>query len=303
METVIEMAGDWIKFETATLEKPEVCQIADAADIDLDAAVGKLLRVWVWFDQQSEDGNAPSVSKKLLDRLVGVTGFCDLMESVGWMTNADGVITLPNFERHNGKTAKNRALTAKRVANHKVKSNAEANDAGVSDALPREEKRREEKEQEQKTMSDAFAVFWKLYPKKVSKADAVKAWGKIKKDMLPTIMKSLSVHLVCEQWVKDDGQFVPNAATWLNKKKWEDEVKPYVEGTNGQRSGASRPSLVDQVRQRGREIEAERHGQAGHGSPPDGELPPAWLGEGRTDWEGEFTRINDADGSLVGIDD
>ncbi|MGW8466527.1 DnaT-like ssDNA-binding domain-containing protein [Pseudomonas sp. CLCA07] len=132
------MAGDWIKFELTTLDKPEVCQIADLADIDPDAVVGKLMRVWGWFDQQTENGNAPSVSKKLLDRLVGVIGFCEHMKSVTWMIEADGVISLPHFDRHNGKTAKNRLLTAKRVANHKA-GNAKGNAANVSGALPKED--------------------------------------------------------------------------------------------------------------------------------------------------------------------
>jgi hypothetical protein len=137
------MAGDWIKFELTTLDKPEVCQIADLADIDLDAVIGKLMRVWGWFDQQTEKGNAPSVSKKLLDRLVGVTGFCEHMKSVGWMIEVDGLISLPHFDRHNGKTAKNRSLGAKRAANHKA-SNGKSNASSVTSALPREEKRRED---------------------------------------------------------------------------------------------------------------------------------------------------------------
>jgi hypothetical protein len=132
------MAGDWIKFELTTMDKPEVCQIADLADIDPDAVVGKLMRVWGWFDQQTENGNAPSVSKKLLDRMVGVTGFCEHMKSVGWMVEAEGMISLPHFERHNGKTAKNRLLTAKRVANHKS-ANAKGNARNVSGALPKED--------------------------------------------------------------------------------------------------------------------------------------------------------------------
>lgn len=141
------MAGDWIKFEVATLDKPEVCQIADMADIDIDAVVGKLLRVWGWFDQQTEKGNAPSVTKKLLNRLVGVNDFCECMVAVGWMNDDGKSISLPNFCRHNGKTAKNRALTAKRVASHKVvtaNANAKGNADSVSDpvetALPKEEK-------------------------------------------------------------------------------------------------------------------------------------------------------------------
>lgn len=132
------MAGDWIKFELTTLDKPEVCQIADLADIDPDAVVGKLMRVWGWFDQQTEKGNAPSVSKKLLDRLVGVIGFCEHMKSVAWMIEIDGVISLPHFDRHNGKTAKNRLLTAKRVANHKA-SNGKGNAPSVSATLPKED--------------------------------------------------------------------------------------------------------------------------------------------------------------------
>lgn len=57
------MAGDWIKFELTTLDKPEVCQIADAADIDPDAAVGKLMRVWGWFDQQTEKVTLRALAK------------------------------------------------------------------------------------------------------------------------------------------------------------------------------------------------------------------------------------------------
>ncbi|MEW6647827.1 MAG: DnaT-like ssDNA-binding domain-containing protein [Pseudomonadota bacterium] len=131
------MAGDWIKFEIATPNKPEVWEIAGALEIDPDAVVGKLLRVWAWFDEHTENGNAPSVTKTLLDRQVGVAGFCDAMIAAGWMKENNGAITLPNFERHNGKTAKNRALTAKRVAAHKERK---GNEEVTHDALPREEK-------------------------------------------------------------------------------------------------------------------------------------------------------------------
>ena len=146
------MAGDWIKFETSTSDKPEVWAMAQSLGIDADAVVGKLLRVWAWFDQQTQEGNAvgngasvtSSVTKALLDRRVGVTGFCDSMILSGWMADDGQSLTLPNFDRHNGKTAKTRAMTAKRVATHKAKSNADSVTPSVSGALPREEKRREE---------------------------------------------------------------------------------------------------------------------------------------------------------------
>lgn len=144
------MAGEWIKFEASTPEKQEVFTITVAMGWDdPDLTVGKLLKVWRWFDQQTVDGNAPRVTAALMDRIIGVTGFAQAMCDVGWLLADEHGITLPNFERHNGQTAKNRALTAKRVAKHK--GNAKGNEAGnaaiVTPALPKEEKRREEKKE------------------------------------------------------------------------------------------------------------------------------------------------------------
>lgn len=141
------MAGDWLKFETNTPEKREVLAMTiELGYEDPDLTVGKLIRVWRWFDQHTVNGNAQSVTPALLDRLIGVTGLTKSMANVGWMiVNEDGLV-LPNFDRHNGKTAKERVLSAKRQANHKsnAKSNAESNGASVTSPLPREVKRREE---------------------------------------------------------------------------------------------------------------------------------------------------------------
>ncbi|MYZ41401.1 conserved phage C-terminal domain-containing protein [Schauerella aestuarii] len=148
------MAGDWIKFEVNTPEKQEVLAITFAMGWeDPDLTVGKLLRVWRWFDQQTVDGNAPSVSAALLDRIAGVSGFAQAMANVGWLVVSEAGVSLPNFDRHNGKTAKDRALTAKRVASHKAnaKGNGKGNGSSVTSALPKEEKRREE--DKEKTLS------------------------------------------------------------------------------------------------------------------------------------------------------
>lgn len=136
------MAGDWIKIEASTPDKPEVFMIADILGIDPDAAFGKLFRVWSWFDQHTEDGNAPSVTKVIIDKQAGVMGFADAMQAAGWLSTEEQFLQIPNFDRHNGKSAKKRALTAKRVAEHKQRANADGNASSVTTALPREEKRR-----------------------------------------------------------------------------------------------------------------------------------------------------------------
>ncbi|USU01746.1 YdaU family protein [Pseudomonas siliginis] len=76
-------------------------------------------------------------------------------------------------------------------------------------------------------VDDLFPKFWKLYPNKKGKAAAEKAWKKLKvtADLFGQIAEGLAAQVVCEAWVKDRGQFIPHPATWLNGKRWEDEVK------------------------------------------------------------------------------
>lgn len=138
------MAGDWIKMQTCLPDKPEVWRIASIIGCEPDAVIGKLLRVWSWFDSHTEDGNAVGVTYSLVDRVSGVTGFAEAMALCGWLEQRDLILSLPKFDRHNGKTAKNRALTNERVAKSRSKSNAECNGVSVTKTVTREEKRRED---------------------------------------------------------------------------------------------------------------------------------------------------------------
>jgi hypothetical protein len=145
------MSGDWIKIEHWTQDKPEVFVMADELGIDPDAVLGKLVRTWVWADQQTFDGNAVSVTFSLLDRVSGQKGFADALLKAGWLKQVDDGVQFVNFDRHNGETAKTRALTAKRVKKHRAGNGATpqkpstGNATSVTLSLP--EKRREEKNQ------------------------------------------------------------------------------------------------------------------------------------------------------------
>lgn len=71
-----------------------------------------------------------------------------------------------------------------------------------------------------------FDKFWAAYPKKVSKGDALKAWGKIKVpvETLDKILTALEWQKKLPAWMKDGGQFIPYPATYLRAMGWEDEV-------------------------------------------------------------------------------
>lgn len=127
----------WLKMGVDLPEKPEVWQIALRCALDPDAVVGKLLKVWRWFDSHTENGNAVGVTVSIIDHVATATGFGDAMVACGWLEVTDDGLSLPKFDRHNGETAKKRALTAKRVGAHRGKGNAVGNDASVTESVPR----------------------------------------------------------------------------------------------------------------------------------------------------------------------
>lgn len=71
-----------------------------------------------------------------------------------------------------------------------------------------------------------FDDFWKAYPKKIGKDAARRAFEKrkITADMMPSVLQSVRKQCQSDAWKKDDGQFIPHPATWLNQGRWQDEI-------------------------------------------------------------------------------
>lgn len=106
------MAGDWIKVESATPDKPEVLRLCRALGISRAAAFGAVVIFWAWLDKHSSDGQVDGVVEADVDALVAIDGFAGAMQSVGWLAidRKTPKITVPHFDRLNGQSAKNRAL-------------------------------------------------------------------------------------------------------------------------------------------------------------------------------------------------
>lgn len=73
--------------------------------------------------------------------------------------------------------------------------------------------------------TESFELFWKSYPRRVAKADARKAWIRLNPspELVALILDALTWQCQSEAWLKDDGQYVPYAATYLRGERWEDE--------------------------------------------------------------------------------
>ena len=82
-----------------------------------------------------------------------------------------------------------------------------------------------ETDRSSKKIDERFERFWNSYPRKQGKGAAEKAWKKIHiNGRYDKLLAALEFQKQSDQWRKDHGQFIPNPATWLNQRRWEDEV-------------------------------------------------------------------------------
>lgn len=189
--------------------------MAERLQISAEQVLGGLCRVWIWADQQSINGNALSVTENAIDRISRVSGLAGAMRAEHWINGSDGRLSLPHFDRHNGKTAKQRALTNKRVETHRKR---ESNDPSVTPALP--EKRREEKTPV--PPSGAFLRFWETWPsgsRKKSQGKCLEVWRKKGFDQaIDAICAHVETSKLSADWQKG---YVPAPLVYLNQRQWE----------------------------------------------------------------------------------
>lgn len=84
-----------------------------------------------------------------------------------------------------------------------------------------------------------FSEFWAAYPRKVGKEAARKSWRRIKpsETLLVKILSAIDKAKNSSQWQNDNGQYIPNPATWLNQGRWDDELPLGINSRQRRTSG------------------------------------------------------------------
>lgn len=166
---------------------------------------------------EEELGNACKIDGFSEDLYEMTKGFYDKVESMGMIEMVDNNhIRLINYEKR-----QNRLFTAaeKQQRYRDKKNSNDSNQPPVTNVTL--EKSREEKS---RIYSKGFEDFWNDYPKKKEKLAGSKAWEKLTNSEKENATKALPIHKQQEDWKKENGQYIQNAATWLNGKRWEDEL-------------------------------------------------------------------------------
>lgn len=140
------MAGDWIKMRSDLFTHPKVVRISSALKADTLRTVGGLMSVWCLFDVHSIDGKLEGYTQETLDDHLRWAGFAEQMVVVKWLLVGENNLELPEFDTHNGESAKRRAQDADRKRAVRKTSALEPDKKRT-----REEKRREDIEVDKST--------------------------------------------------------------------------------------------------------------------------------------------------------
>jgi len=114
-------------------------------------------------------------------------------------------------------SSRKRAVSGKQGGS-KPKANGKQNEREKE----RENEKENEKENESKKAAN-FDRFWEAYPRKVGKVKAQTAFQKVTVPV-EILLSAIAEQKKSPQWQKDGGQFIPHPATWLNGKRWEDQI-------------------------------------------------------------------------------
>jgi hypothetical protein len=183
----------WIKLHRALLDDYDFAQLPDATK-------AHLMLMWLFASQNG--GKIPE-DAKFLQRKLGFEKPPDLESLIN-----QGLL-IPEQD------ASNTLADCKQ-------------DASDALALARSrEKRREEAEESTRR----FAELWQRYPRKVNKQEAEKAFRKLNPDasVFERMITALGVACASDQWQRDNGRFIPHAATWINNRRFEDAVESPAE--------------------------------------------------------------------------
>ncbi len=212
-----------------TIEHPKTKKLSRVLGICLAQAVGHLEALWHYTQKYAIQGD---IGKWTDDEIAkgalwekDVQKFMQAMIQVGWIDQDNEYrLLVHDWEDHADqsvkKTLDNKHLEFLRPTGWNDSIHMERT-FPPTPGLDRLGKERKEGECEGKN----FERFWEVYPKRVSRGQAEKAWKALSpnEQLIESILQAITRAKTSEMWRKESGKFIPYPATWLRAKGWLDE--------------------------------------------------------------------------------
>lgn len=245
----------WIQVHQTLKDHRKVYSVADALDVDPAHALGLLVSFWLWALDNAPSGSLDGISNRMIARAAQWNGnadeFAEALKTADLLDEtADGGLELHDWQEYTGSLIEKRESEKIRSRNRRAAAKEKAagateTTAGQTTGRPQDDRQKTDGRVEKSRVeysrvdiegnntplppnaqTERFAAFWKLYPKKQGKGAAEKAWKKIKPtaELFDTIVTAVEAAKLSEQWQRENGRYIPNPATWLNQKRWEDDI-------------------------------------------------------------------------------
>jgi len=145
-------------------------------------------------------------------------------------TNKYSIISIVNYDKYQTKNESTNQPYNQQDTNNQPATNQQLT-TYKNDKNVKNEKNKPPKVPLKGEQLERFNLFWASYPRRVGRGAAETSWKKYNpsKDLLGEILQAIEKAKKSDQWKRDGGQYIPNPATWLNQKRWEDELEIEVD--------------------------------------------------------------------------
>lgn len=241
----------WIELHQSLREHKKMFKCAEALNIDSQKMIGTLVCLWLWALDNAQSGSLAGISTRTIARVCGwpeknAGKLVDALRNSGWLDYDDtsDCLVIHDWYDYAGKLMERRENDRKRkekskdirknsvgipqesrwnsratvplpyptVPNQSISGNKTVSACGQ---LPAEAPAIKE--------GPSFTLFWEDYPNKADRDDAWEAWKALNPDdqTVGKIMAGLDAWKKSGQWIDDGGRYIPSAAKWLAKRRWE----------------------------------------------------------------------------------
>ncbi len=143
------MAGDWIKFRRSLIKDGRVRVASRKCHANTVTVLGGIVTLWCLGDEQAdENGELYGYTTDDINSEIGIDGFCESLPS-DWIDVSGDWVILPNYQQHNGTSAKNRAQAKDRQTAKRKREKVSRTERDGS--VTREEKRRDKEKEKKNT--------------------------------------------------------------------------------------------------------------------------------------------------------
>ena len=247
----------WIELHQSLPTHKKTLIASDILDIPPVHFMGHVAAFWLWCLDNVPDGNLQGISARMIARAAQWDNdpdkFVDALMEAGFLVQAE-TLTIHDWHDYAGKLVERRASEKerskqRRAALKESEDNSQTNQRATG-GRPADDQQTTDGTVPNRTVpnltmdhenpptplgtrkpfrsrkqQDRFDQFWQRYPRKKSKGQAEKTWAKINPDeqLHEAILNGLERAKTSGDWQKNNGEFIPHPATWLNAKGWEDE--------------------------------------------------------------------------------